>query len=264
MLARIARMTVCGVLLTVAFVPQTSASGPGELPVVRVEASREVVDLLRTWDPNIWFFTPAAQPIASLDSLTREDVKFWGIELLSQAQAFFAILELPGEGVGLMGDGAYNSEGAKPALYVTWASIAPQLQGAAHVEFVGNELTPAANPAQPAGASFKYRGSTKGSGTVTDVSFEFDPAKSEIQNFKSTFTCIEGTGAMGWNCEETITVETDGTFSYTDKYGSSVTGNIAADGTATGELSKPPFSLICESDTAYSPETKWTALQIAE
>ena len=106
------------------------------ISVVKVKVNSNVIDLLKTWDINIWFFTPMAKPVSSIEGLTRNEFACWGIDLFQKMQDLYKTLELGGEGVKLMGDGAYNDELNKPLIYVTWAKVAPNLKNVTRVVFV--------------------------------------------------------------------------------------------------------------------------------
>ena len=128
-------LAVCGLFAFVLFSPvalgQTTA-----IPVVKVEVTADVLELVKTWDEAIWFFTPSDKPLKSLQGLTRANVPFWGLELFERMGQFFQAAGIPGEGGQVMGDGAYNDETPKPPLYVTWSKYAPSLSGVARVEFI--------------------------------------------------------------------------------------------------------------------------------
>jgi hypothetical protein len=123
-------------LFMMIFIPILAAAQ--EVRTIRIEVSPSVLEVIRTWDRNIWFFTPEDKPIRSLTELTREDIACWGAEHFSRMQSLFKALGLKGEGVKILGDGAYNDSKNKPLLYVTWAKFAPDLQGVLQVEFVGS------------------------------------------------------------------------------------------------------------------------------
>jgi hypothetical protein len=103
---------------------------------IKIEASTSLIDLIKTWDSNIWFFTPEDKPIRSLNELNREDIACWGMEHFQRMQELFKVLGIKGEGVKVKGDGAYNEATIKPKLYVTWAKFAQNLKGAQRVEFI--------------------------------------------------------------------------------------------------------------------------------
>ena len=113
----------------------TTVTYAEEPHTVKVEASKEFLELIKTWDEKIWFFTPQDNPIRSLKGLARNDIACWGTEHFERMKALFNVLGIEGEGVRVLGDGSYN-DGDKPVLYITWSNNAPNLQGASRVEFI--------------------------------------------------------------------------------------------------------------------------------
>lgn len=135
--------TIGWMLIALISLPGSGFAQTDDASSVRIEATPALLELLKTWDPSIWFFTPSGEePLSSLDGLDREDFACWGVEHFERMQELFKVLGLEGEGVNVMGDGAYNDEEDKPKLYVTWASLAPSLQGATRVEFVEKTSEP--------------------------------------------------------------------------------------------------------------------------
>lgn len=101
---------------------------------VKVPVSVQVFELVKSWDPDIWFFTPAANPISALEGLADKDIACWGAEHFARVKDLYKALGIEDIGVNVIGDGAYA--GAKPRLYITWSRYAPSLEGAVRVEFV--------------------------------------------------------------------------------------------------------------------------------
>ncbi|MDI1337933.1 MAG: hypothetical protein PSU94_17265 [Lacunisphaera sp.] len=110
-----------------------------EPKVTQIPASPAFIELLKSWDPQIWFFTPLDKPLRSLDGLKRESVACWGMEHFQRMQDLFRVLNLPGDGVKVMGDGAYNDTPDRPLLYVTWAKYAPNLKNVLRIQFISAE-----------------------------------------------------------------------------------------------------------------------------
>lgn len=104
--------------------------------IVKIHISRDLMDLLKKWDPEIWFFTSKQKPVSSLEGLKREDFACWGAEHFGRMEELFKLLGLEGVGIRVIGDGAYNETPNKPRLYITWAKYAPYLKGVARVQFV--------------------------------------------------------------------------------------------------------------------------------
>jgi len=101
------------------------------LQLLEVQTSKEVVDLVSKWDPNINFFMPANDQFTTLDGIKREEYACWGIELFDELNSLIQLLQLPGEGVKLVGDGSYISPNEiKPKIYVTWNKYEKMLTGA--------------------------------------------------------------------------------------------------------------------------------------
>jgi len=104
--------------------------------VMKVEVDSGVLELLKKWDPNIWFFTPADKPVGSLEGLGSKDFACWGIEHFGQMRNLFNLLAIEDEGIGLLSDIPYNEEPDKPRVYVTWAKYAPRLKNTVRIEFI--------------------------------------------------------------------------------------------------------------------------------
>jgi hypothetical protein len=102
-----------------------------EKQILEVQVSKEVIDLVSKWDPSINFFMPVDNSFTTLEGIKREEYACWGIELFDELNSLIQLLQLPGEGVNLIGDGSYNSPiEIKPKVYVTWNNYEGSLTGA--------------------------------------------------------------------------------------------------------------------------------------
>lgn len=105
---------------------------------LEVKAGKKVVDLVKTWDESIWFFTSKENPIQSLD-LKEGDVACWGVEHFSRVQAFLEAAGLgKDKGVRVIGTGNAIFSGMEnpPRLFITSSKNASELKGAIRVVFV--------------------------------------------------------------------------------------------------------------------------------
>lgn len=108
--------------------------------VPEVETTKEAVEFVNTWDQNVYMFMPADNPITTLDGLTKEDFACWGMELFGNVDSLLLILEIPRDGIRLVGDGAYNDAGDnKPKVYITWNTYEKSLIGAKRFILVADE-----------------------------------------------------------------------------------------------------------------------------
>ncbi len=99
--------------------------------IVTITAPQEVVDLVSSWDEDIWFFTSEGNPVRDLSELSADDVAFWGGEHFDRAQEFFKAAGVAPEFTLIVG-GALDFDARKdpPRLFITWSSAAPNLEGA--------------------------------------------------------------------------------------------------------------------------------------
>jgi hypothetical protein len=106
---------------------------------VKVKANRQVVELVKTWGPDVSFFTSKKNPLKSIEGLRQEEIGCYGPELGFHIQAFYnaaAIEKTHGEGVQVIGpDNPIFSMERGPRLYLTSAKYAPKLKDAVKVEF---------------------------------------------------------------------------------------------------------------------------------
>jgi len=113
------------------FISIQSFAQDTEKQIPEVQVSKELIDLVSKWDPNINFFMPVDSSFTTLEGIKREEYACWGIELFDELNSFIQLLQLPGEGVNLVGDGSYNSPNEiKPKVYVTWNKYEGSLTGA--------------------------------------------------------------------------------------------------------------------------------------
>jgi hypothetical protein len=116
--------------------PSSVVSQGDSLPTLRVEVAPAVAELVQAWDSTIWFFTPSANPIRSLEGLRTSDIACWGAENFQRMKDLFSVLGLEGEGVRVVGVGSHNDVAPPLRLYVTWARYAPHLRGMTRVLLV--------------------------------------------------------------------------------------------------------------------------------
>lgn len=106
---------------------------------VKIKANKKVVELIKTWSPEISFYTSKKNPLKSIEGLRQEEIGCWGPELISNIRAFYDAAEIEkthGEGVQVIGpdNPIFIIEGG-PRLYLTSAKNAPKLKEAVKVRF---------------------------------------------------------------------------------------------------------------------------------
>jgi hypothetical protein len=106
---------------------------------VTVKANKNVVELIKTWDPDISFYTSKKSPLKSIEGLRQEEIGCWGPELIVNIRAFYDAAEIEkthGEGVQVIGpDNPIFVIKGGPRLYLTSAKNAPRLKETVKVRF---------------------------------------------------------------------------------------------------------------------------------
>jgi hypothetical protein len=109
-------------------------------PTVTVKANRNVVELVKTWDPKISFYTSKSNPMKSIEGLRQEEIGCWGRELVPNVVAFYDAAEVVktyGDAVQVIGpDNPIFSAERSPRLYLLSSKFAAKLKDAAKVKFV--------------------------------------------------------------------------------------------------------------------------------
>jgi hypothetical protein len=106
---------------------------------VTVKANKQVVELVKTWDPEISFYTSKKNPLKSIEGLRQEEIGCYGPELGFHIRAFYdaaGIEKTHGEGVQVIGpDVPMFTVERGPRLYLTSAKNASRLKEAVKVKF---------------------------------------------------------------------------------------------------------------------------------
>jgi len=91
---------------------------------VRVKANREVVNLVKTWNPDIVFFTSRKIPLKTIEGLRQTEIACWGPELAEQIKAFYDAAGTQrsyGNAVQVITPTNLDFRAANaPRLYITW------------------------------------------------------------------------------------------------------------------------------------------------
>jgi hypothetical protein len=165
---------------------------PSDQPVVKIEASSSVLELLKTWDKKWLFITPLDKPIRSLEGLTRNDFACWGDNTCFKIMnSLFEILGVKGEGVNMMGDGAYKKATNKPPLYVTTSYYASDFKGVARVLFVekkSSTLSPQPPEVKKGSANVSIVGRVLNKDKMPVKDLRLQMAEGEVKDGKLIFT----------------------------------------------------------------------------
>ena len=106
---------------------------------VKVKANKQVVELVKSWDPEISFYTSKKNPLKSIEGLRQEEIGCYGPELGFHIKAFYDAAgteKTHGEGVQVIGpDNPIFMVERGPRLYLTSANYAPKLKEAVKVKF---------------------------------------------------------------------------------------------------------------------------------
>ena len=106
---------------------------------VTVKANKQVVELVKTWGPEISFYTSKKNPLKSIEGLRQEEIGCYGPELGSHIRSFYdaaGIIKTHGEGVQVIGpDNPIFMVERGPRLYLTSAKNASRLKEAVKVKF---------------------------------------------------------------------------------------------------------------------------------
>ncbi|HXX81212.1 MAG TPA: hypothetical protein VEI46_06655 [Thermodesulfovibrionales bacterium] len=105
---------------------------------VRVKANKEVVNLVKTWDKNLSFYTSKKNPLTTIENLRQNEIACWDWQFADKIQAFYnaagtnrtygnAVQIIPPHNVAF----ANNS----PRLYLTATGNEPKLKDAVRVVF---------------------------------------------------------------------------------------------------------------------------------
>ena len=106
---------------------------------VKVKANKQVVELVKTWNPDISFYTSKKNPLKSIEGLRQEEIGCFGPELSGHIRAFYdaaGIEKTHGEGVQVIGpDNPIFVMEHGPRLYLISAKNASKLKEAVKVKF---------------------------------------------------------------------------------------------------------------------------------
>ena len=106
---------------------------------VKVKTNKKVVEMVRTWDRNISFYTSKKDPLKSTEGLRQAEIACFGRNLKDKIQAFYNAAEIRkeyGDAVQVIGpDNPIFSMQDGPRLYLTSREFEPKLKEAVKVEF---------------------------------------------------------------------------------------------------------------------------------
>jgi hypothetical protein len=106
---------------------------------VTVKANKQVVELVKTWDPDINFYTSKKNPLTSIEGLRQEGIACWGRELIPNIQAFYdaaGVQKSYGDAVQVVGpDNPIFVVERGPRLYLISSKYASRLKEAVKVRF---------------------------------------------------------------------------------------------------------------------------------
>jgi len=104
-----------------------------------VKANKKVVELVKTWDPKVNFYTSKKNPLKSIDGLRQKEIACFGPELAGNIQAFYDAAQIKkeyGDAVQVIGpeNPIFIIENG-PRLYLTLSNYEPKLKEAVKVRF---------------------------------------------------------------------------------------------------------------------------------
>ena len=113
--------------------------GCSKISTVKVKANKQVVELAKSWGPEISFYTAKKNPLKATEGLRQVDLGCFDKELVPHMQAFYAAAQVQlefGEAVQVIGpDNPIFSMERGPRLYLTSSKFASRLKDAVKVEF---------------------------------------------------------------------------------------------------------------------------------
>lgn len=115
----------------------SSCSAPVSDPY-ELKVSAAVMDLVSTWDEEIWFYTGRANPIQSLGGLNHTDIACGGMEFFEDVLALYTIIGIESGEVHVVmtGNPIFSGMENPPKLYINWSNQKPNLEGAVRVILV--------------------------------------------------------------------------------------------------------------------------------
>ena len=105
---------------------------------VRVKANKEVVNLVKTWDKNITFYTSKKDPLTTIEGLRQNEIACWDWRFADKIQAFYVAAgtnRTYGNAVQLIPPSGVAFANNFPRLYLTSTSEEPKLKDAVRVVF---------------------------------------------------------------------------------------------------------------------------------
>jgi len=113
--------------------------GCSRVSTVKVKANKQVIELVKTWDRDVSFYTSKKNPLKTIEGLRQEEIGCFGPELAANIQAFYnaaGIEKTHGEGVQVIGpDNPIFIMERGPRLYLLSSRYAEKLKEAVKVEF---------------------------------------------------------------------------------------------------------------------------------
>lgn len=129
---------VCSAVLL--FAVSLFVVGCGKDSTVTVKANKNVVDLVKTWDPKLSFYTSKKNPLSSIGGLKQEEIACWGRELVPNIIAFYdaaGVQKVYGDAVQVIGpDVPIFTMERSPRIYLVSSEFASRLKDAVKVKFV--------------------------------------------------------------------------------------------------------------------------------
>ena len=104
-----------------------------------VKANKKVVELVKTWDPKIAFYTSKKDPLKSIEGLRQAEIACFGPELSGNIQAFYDAAQIHreyGNAVQVIGPSKLLfTEKDAPRLYLVHSNYEPKLKDFVRVKF---------------------------------------------------------------------------------------------------------------------------------
>jgi len=106
---------------------------------VSVKANKDVVSLVKSWDPKLAFYTSKNDPLKSVEGLRQGEIACFGPEISDHIQAFYnaaGIKKEYGNAVQVAAPSTLSFAAKDaPRLFLTWSSYGPKMKDAVKVSF---------------------------------------------------------------------------------------------------------------------------------